>query len=79
MPYFDCDVDVTYRGVVTVEAPTLHEARLMAERGPGGWLEVHPHAAEYRYTEVIEVRRWKAGDEPTLVELTYDESSEGVI
>lgn len=58
MPYYEVDVEVTYRGVVTVEAHSARQAMAVAEAGPGEWLNgIRPEAEDYLYTEAVEAHQ----------------------
>lgn len=58
MPLYEVDVEVTYRGVVTVEAETATQARVIAERGPAHWLNgTRPEAEDHLVTEAREAHQ----------------------
>ena len=77
MPLFRVDVDVTYRGVIQVEASSVREARIMAERGPSAWLGPL-EAADHAYTEVADVTREGGDDGEDEMQLWRDREDNNV-
>lgn len=56
MPIYEVECEVTYSTTVFVEAESVREAKVTAERGPNAWLDGSPHLS-YAFANALDASR----------------------